>query len=163
MTDVPIPPQLVRDPAEKNQPGIGVGRDPQRTPMPWDASPHGGFTRGGPWLPMGPAAVNVAAQQDDPGSMLALYRRLIALRRESPALVSGQIGAVTATGPLLSFTRTHPRQRLRILLNLGAEPCSVAVPEAGRILCSTLPGPRRERSGDVLWLAGDEGVVLELA
>ncbi len=49
-----IPPKLVQDPAEKNQPGIGMGRDPERTPMLWDSSPNAGFTTGHPWLPINP-------------------------------------------------------------------------------------------------------------
>jgi alpha-glucosidase len=59
------------------------GRDRFRTPMQWDASPTGGFTSGEPWLPVVDAAsCNVEAQRDDPASMLALVRRLIALRSE---------------------------------------------------------------------------------
>ena len=48
MTNVPISPDLVQDPAEKNEPGIGLGRDPERSPMPWDSSPLAGFTTGRP-------------------------------------------------------------------------------------------------------------------
>ncbi|RKK03864.1 DUF3459 domain-containing protein [Pseudoroseomonas wenyumeiae] len=161
MTDVPIPPHLVQDPAEKNQPGIGVGRDPERTPMLWDASPNGGFTTGTPWLPTGSTEVNVAAQAGQPGSMLALYRQLIALRRSNPALVVGAVGKVTARGTLLSFTRSHAGQRLQVLLNMGHTPCAVPVPEGGRVLLSTRP-VAAEPAGGMLSLAGDEGVVLEL-
>jgi len=50
--------------------------------MQWDASPSGGFTTGIPWLPpVDPAERNVEAQRGDPGSLLELYRTLIALRR----------------------------------------------------------------------------------
>jgi alpha-glucosidase len=60
-----------------------AGRDRHRHPMQWDDSPQGGFTSGDPWLPLvDPARRNVAAQRDDPSSMLALVRELIALRRE---------------------------------------------------------------------------------
>jgi glycosidase len=59
------------------------GRDRMRHPMQWDPSPQGGFTAGTPWLPtVDPRARNVAAQEDDPASLLALHRRAIALRRE---------------------------------------------------------------------------------
>jgi alpha-glucosidase len=44
MHDVPIPPYLVQDPFEKNLPGLGLGRDPVRTPMQWDAEKHAGFS-----------------------------------------------------------------------------------------------------------------------
>jgi alpha-glucosidase len=60
-----------------------AGRDPLRHPMQWDATPTGGFTTGEPWLPLiDPEERNVEAQRDDPGSLLELYRRLIALRPE---------------------------------------------------------------------------------
>src|SRR5579863_3395431 len=52
MRNVPIPPEEVQDPAEKNEPGIGQGRDPERTPMCWDESQGAGFTTGVPWLPL---------------------------------------------------------------------------------------------------------------
>src|SRR5919205_1184553 len=53
MTDVPIPPERVQDPWERNVPGLGLGRDPARTPMPWDGRFGAGFTTGEPWLPLG--------------------------------------------------------------------------------------------------------------
>jgi len=63
-----------------------LGRDSFRNPMQWDSSLHGGFTTVTPWIPLAdPAARNVAAQRDDPGSLVSLYRELIALRRTLPA------------------------------------------------------------------------------
>ncbi|MEA2450913.1 MAG: alpha-glucosidase [Thermoleophilaceae bacterium] len=62
-----------------------AGRDPYRHPMQWDATPAGGFTDGVPWLPLtDPQQRNVAAQRDDAGSLLTLYRELIAIRRRLP-------------------------------------------------------------------------------
>jgi alpha-glucosidase len=59
-----------------------AGRDGLRHPLAWDASPSGGFSSGTPWLAvLDPTARNVAGQRDDPTSLLALYRRLIGLRR----------------------------------------------------------------------------------
>ena len=60
-----------------------AGRDAFRHPMQWDATPTGGFTTGTPWLPpIDPARRSVAGQAADRGSLLHLYRDLIALRRE---------------------------------------------------------------------------------
>jgi alpha-glucosidase len=46
------PLEQVQDPAEKNVPGVGPGRDPEPTPMPWERGPNAGFTTGTPWLPL---------------------------------------------------------------------------------------------------------------
>ena len=80
MANVPIPPGRIQDPFERRVPGMGLGRDPVRTPMQWSAAPHAGFTSGEPWLPVSPdhRLVNAAAQRLDPKSMLALHRALIA-------------------------------------------------------------------------------------
>jgi alpha-glucosidase len=48
-----IPQDATHDPFEKLVPGYGLNRDPERVPMPWDATSNGGFTTGEPWLPIG--------------------------------------------------------------------------------------------------------------
>jgi alpha-glucosidase len=83
MTDVAVPAELARDTlgGQSQRPG----RDRARTPMQWDDSASGGFTARGirGWLPSGDvAATNVAAQQQDPGSVLSFCRELLRLRRE---------------------------------------------------------------------------------
>jgi alpha-glucosidase len=157
MADVPIPPDRVRDPAEKNQPGIGMGRDPQRTPMPWDGSPLAGFTTGEPWLPIGDRGPSVAAQQDDPASMLALYRALTALRQGSAALTGGAIEGIEVLGPVLAYRRRQGTEEVTVLLNLGAEPQSLPAPP-GAFALSTL-GDVPPIADGRLALRGNEGVV----
>ena len=122
LEDVPIPPELAQDRWELNEPGLGLGRDPARTPMPWDSSRHAGFTTGVPWLPLNPdfASRNVAAEAADPGSMLTLYRSLIALRREQPALHAGRYGGARLEGDVFAFERQHSEQSLMVALNFGA-------------------------------------------
>jgi alpha-glucosidase len=124
LTDVPIPPELARDPWERNVPGLGLGRDPARTPMPWDGGPNAGFTTGRPWLPIGAdnAAANAAAQRNDSASMLSLYRSLLAIRRREPALSVGTYAPVAATDAVLAYERRHAGRRLLIALNFTPEP-----------------------------------------
>ena len=76
----------MRDGPGADPPYDRAGRDPHRHPMQWDASPNGGFTTGRPWLaPVDPATCNVAAQREDPDSLLSLYRDLLAWRRNTVA------------------------------------------------------------------------------
>jgi alpha-glucosidase len=159
MTDVPIPADEVQDPAEKREPGKGLGRDPERTPIPWDASPGHGFTTGKPWLPMGHQGTDVAAQLADLQSMLSLYRRLIAVRRASPALLHGAVAQVRADGTVLSYERRSAEQNLAIYLNLGDAVQMVAM-ASGTILVSS--HGRHGLLGGETSLATAEGVVLVL-
>jgi alpha-glucosidase len=169
MRDVEIAPRLVRDPFERNVPGRGLGRDPERTPMQWSSDTQAGFTRGEPWLPVASdyRDVNVAAQRDDAKSMLTLYRRLIALRRAEPALEVGRFELIEAEGEVLAYLRRSRRGEsdFLIALNLGAQPGRVPMPRSnasGAIALSTHLDRANERIGGVLELRGDEGVIIRL-
>lgn len=160
MTDVPISTDQILDPAEKNEPGLGIGRDPQRTPMPWDGSLFGGFSRVKPWLPLGPDHIvsNVLAQRASRTSILNLYRQLIDLRRKTPALVAGSITSVSTNANILAYERMMGADRIAITLNLGREPHQIHH-GAGKILVSThLDRIDEEIMGD-LTLRSAEGVV----
>ena len=137
---VDIPPDRIRDPQHLRQPLLDIGRDRSRTPMPWDASPHAGFSPAEPWLPLHSdwPTRNVAAQERDPGSMLLLYRRLLALRRAHPALAEGSLKLIDTPKGILGYQRGHDGQRLTVLLNLTSQ--CVPCPWAGTVLASTLAG-----------------------
>jgi alpha-glucosidase len=167
MTDVPIPPERVQDPYERNSPGLGVGRDPARTPMPWSSAPNGGFCPPGaqPWLPLGDVAgLDVEAQRRDPRSMLSLHRRLLALRRSSQALAVGGYRTAAVGEATFAYLRESPGETMLVGLNLSAEPQAVALwPLAGRVrLSSHLDGREDEVHGE-LRLRAAEGVVVEVA
>jgi alpha-glucosidase len=164
MTNVPIPPQEVQDPAEKNEPGIGQGRDPERTPMQWDETPLAGFTSGKPWLRIAGdhAWVNVAAEEYDPAAMLTLYRDLIRLRITHRVLVDGKMRAITAEGSVLRYQRASDAETLLIVLNFSHEEAQ-ATTRPGRIIHST--HPRRSaggRIGSTLTLQPAEGLMILL-
>ncbi|KTT73753.1 alpha-amylase family glycosyl hydrolase [Sphingomonas endophytica] len=150
---VDIPPDRVRDPQELRQPGIGIGRDRSRTPMPWDASPHAGFSTVEPWLPLNPdwPTRNVAAQENDPGSMLALYRRLLALRRAHPALAVGDFRLLEAADGVLAYERRDGDAVVRVALNLTD--WERPMPFVGEALLSTLDAA----TSDVL--RANEGII----
>ncbi len=144
-----------------------AGRDACRTPMQWDASPLGGFTTGAPWLPLvDPATRNVAAQSGDPGSLMALYRRLIAARRSSPALRLGQHRSVFDVAPdVLCWIREIDDERALVLLNLSDAPrgCDLrAVPEpSGEVIVATSARDGLVELG-ALVLESLEGIALRL-
>jgi alpha-glucosidase len=162
LPDVPIPHERVQDPWELNCPGLGLGRDPVRTPMMWDASPFAGFSTVEPWLPLAPdwQTRNVAAQARDERSMLNLHRRLIELRRRR-ALSLGRYQPFEAEGDLLAFLRQDGDETLLVALNLGPAPHRLAV-DRGRVLLSTHLDRADESVEGELALRGDQGVVLEL-
>ncbi|MFC7398707.1 alpha-amylase family glycosyl hydrolase [Chelatococcus sp. GCM10030263] len=165
LEDAEIPPDLVQDPAEKNEPGLGLGRDPQRTPMQWDRSDNAGFTTGKPWLPLSPdwRERNVATLAEDERSLLTLYRRLIALRKATPVLVAGSYVPIEMTKDLFAFERVSEDGRVVVALNLGPEPETVDFGERlaqGRILLSTHLDREGESVTGRLALRADEGVII---
>jgi alpha-glucosidase len=163
MRDVLIAPEQVQDPAEKNEPGLGLGRDPERTPMPWDGSVLAGFTTRTPWLPLGPdhASVNVAAMSESRESLLNLYHRLIELRRGNPVLTHGAIETVGVEGNILRYERCRGDDRLAIALNLGHKLAQVPLP-AGRVLLSTHLDRAGEDVDQGVSLRADEGIVVQV-
>ncbi|HEU0043497.1 alpha-amylase family glycosyl hydrolase [Sphingomonas sp.] len=144
----------VQDPRELRQPGIGLGRDPSRTPMAWEGSAHAGFSSAHPWLPLHPdwPSRNVAAQDGDPGSMLTLYRALLRLRRGSAALSVGSLTLVEAADDVIAYERRHGDERVLVAVNLGPHPRPL--PGKGRVLLSTLT------NAETGVLRPDEGLIL---
>jgi alpha-glucosidase len=163
MKQVPIAPDQVQDPFEKNVPGIGVGRDGCRTPMQWGAGEHSGFTTGEPWLPLDAdyPHQNAAALATDPHSILSLYVKLIDLRKRLPELVFGGYEPVDTAGDVLAYRRVYDGQVVLIALNLGGEPASLHV-GAGEILLVTGLDRHGENVSGALELSGNEGVIVRL-
>lgn len=164
LANVPIPPERALDPWERRVPGLGLGRDPVRTPMPWDGSDGAGFTAGTPWLPLNDdyATRNVAALAVDPASLLTLYRALIALRRTHPALREGAIARVRAEDGVLTYRRETGAERILVCLNFGDAPRTVSLECDGRALLSTAMARHGTMAAGPLSLAANEGLILAL-
>lgn len=159
---VTIPPERIRDPQDLRQPGLGLGRDGARTPMPWHDGKFAGFGTAEPWLPLNEdwRTRNVAAQEKDPGSMLNLYRDLLSLRRRHAALTVGDLTLVRSADEVLQYERREGEERLLIALNFGARERRVLLPEgtqvSDRLLSTAFTAP-----SDGL-LAPNEGVIVRL-
>ena len=122
LEDAVVPPEQALDPG---------GRDGCRAPIPWTPATGHGWAGAAPWLPWPPdaAARSVAAQREDPASVLCLYRRLLAARRASPALRTGSFAWLASSPDVLAYERTAGADRRAVLVNQGSTPA--AVPLAG--------------------------------
>jgi alpha-glucosidase len=106
------------------------GRDGCRHPMQWESGPGGGFSTGRPWLaPVDPQRRSVAAQEGDRGSLLWLYRDLIALRRS----LGPDMEFLDAPDDVLAYRRGD---RV-VLLNLGERPAACPVPSQVELATSS--------------------------
>jgi alpha-glucosidase len=167
MHDVEIPPGQEQDPWGKRVPGLELGRDPERTPMQWDAGPNAGFCDAdvAPWLPVAEdhGRINVESESTEPRSMLELTRRLLRLRASTLALQVGSYTPVDDAGGCFTFVREHEAARLLVALNLTGGEQEVRHDHGpGRVCVSThLDREDRVESGS-LHLRPNEGCVVEL-
>jgi alpha-glucosidase len=117
--------QDVQDPIGKKGWPEEKGRDGERTPMQWNASPNAGFTPGRPWLPV-PASYktrNVESELADPNSILNFYKKLLALRRKSPALLDGKYVPLNQQDPhVLAYLRQSASGSVLVVLNMSTTP-----------------------------------------
>lgn len=134
MAQVPIPASEVQDPWGKTRP---PGRDGCRTPMLWNS--EGGFSSGRPWLRYGDTSLNVEAQDANPTSHLNLYRDLLRLRRNSPALQLGSYRPLDAPPGCFAYLREADSQQLLVMLNFTDQGIAVQglTGGEGRVLLST--------------------------
>ena len=109
LPDVDLPDDALQDPVWERSGHTERGRDAYRVPVPWEAGAPGfGFTTGTPWLPMPLfwSPFSVVAQLADPDSTLALFHRVLELRRTHPAFRGRGVAWVSAPPGCLAFRRT---------------------------------------------------------
>lgn len=144
--------------------GPESSRDVARTPMQWDDSTHAGFSATRPWLPVTPdyTTRNVKSQSSDPTSMLSLYRRLIALRKATPALNQGDFAFLDdLPSGVLGYSRTTDDDTFLILLNFTGDAKSVTISQSARlILSTTLDRDDFIYAGQSITLNAHEGVII---
>jgi alpha-glucosidase len=153
----------VQDPQGKIL-GVQYTRDVCRTPMQWDASEYAGFSSHDTWLPVNPdyLTLNVEAQHKDPTSILALYKKLMQLRKEHQTLTIGRYTELESPHDTMLYERTHEGKTLIVVLNWTSKPLSLRLKHKGKILLDT--GLKRvgEPVPYDLELWGYEGVIVEV-
>ena len=168
MRDVPIPFGEVQDPQGLNMPDKNLSRDPARTPMQWDSGLYAGFAEVQPWLRLSNTyqRTNVQLQRGDPYSMLQLYKRLIELRQQEPALHSGAYVPVAADTQSIAYIRkAEGYASFMIILNLSHRPCYIRLGQhacKGKIVLATSPELEGQSTGELINLSGDEGIIIQL-
>jgi alpha-glucosidase len=159
MPDTEIPESRVLDPVGVFH-GARVGRDPERTPMHWTAEPGAGFSTPGvePWLPYGDyQACNVAAQRNEPGSILTLTRDLIRLRRDSDDLRRGTYETLPFSDDRVWAWKRG--DRTTVVCNFSDD--AMQVPASGDVRLSTLHDRVGERAPKTLHVEPWEALILE--
>ncbi len=122
MRDIKLSRKEILDPVGKYYWPFYTGRDGCRAPMQWDNRPNAGFSRSAPWLRVHPDYTfrSVEAQRADPDSLYHFYRRLIALRKQFPALVSGMTQPLTfEPRAILAYLRQTREQTVLVVLNFS--------------------------------------------
>lgn len=164
MQNVEIPPEMEVDPWGLLAPGLGLGRDPVRTPMQWDAGVNAGFSSAETtWLPISKdyQKVNVASQKAQPDSMLNLTRTLLTLRRETEALVQGSYQECATVDAVFGYERKIGNERVWVFLNFSAEPQPIPLPTSPcSITLSTYMDRATTMVDNRLILRPNEGVIL---
>jgi len=126
--------------------GVDPGRDGCRVPLPWSGDrPPFGFSPEGAatWLPQPSAwaVLTVEAQEADPGSTLALYRRTFALRRVERDLHTAPLDWLPSAPDVLAFARGE----VTCVVNLGPEPVELPPHQDVLLLSGPLDAGRLPR------------------
>ena len=99
-------------------------RENARSPMQWDDGPNAGFTTGRPWFFVNGnyTEINVRAEEQDPDSLLHFYRRLIAFRKATPAVLRGDYREIYPRDRhFYVYERRYLDQRLLVVCSFSDE------------------------------------------
>jgi alpha-glucosidase len=139
----------ILDPPGKKYWPIYTSRDCCRAPMQWDQSTFAGFSTVRPWLPVHPDYLqrNVVAQKADPDSLFNFTRKLLALRKEYPALRHGEFIPLPTTRRALAYIRQIEGQSVLVGLNFGKQNSKIELPNGNwRVLLTNARGTPGELS-----------------
>ena len=106
-------------------------RENARTPVQWSAEKNAGFTTGSPWFSVNPnyTRVNVAAQEEDPDSLLNFYRALLAYRKQEPLVLWGDYKEhFPKDRNFYVYERSHEGRKLLVICYFGSRPRAFTAP-----------------------------------
>ncbi len=119
-------------------------RDDGRTPMAWDATEHGGFTTGEPWLALcgNYPTINAETEMADPHSVRAYFKRLVALRKQEPVIQAGDVRFLDApSSKVIAYERTLDGERIVVQCNFSGEEQEALALDGGETLISNYDEP----------------------
>jgi len=163
MEDLAIAPGQVHDPFELQNPGLGLGRDPQRTPMQWSGESGAGFTTGAPWLSVAQdyTVRNVTSESSAPHSSLTMYRTLLELRKTDIFEKGRYVEWEASDDAIFGFSRENDTDKLLILLNMSDHPTICRQEVEGGVIYSTHVAVEYAH-GKHLLLKPHQGVIVRL-
>jgi oligo-1,6-glucosidase len=143
-----------------------TSRDNARTPFQWDGFSHAGFTTGTPWIKVNPnhKTINAAAQEKDDNSCLNYFKKLVQLRKQTPALIYGKYTLLDKDNPeIFAYIRQMNKKKFLVLLNFSKEEAApdidINISKAEVFICNYSDVPARNRT---ITLRPYEAVVYEL-
>lgn len=165
MTDSTIPQDKLQDQFEKNNPGVGIGRDPERVPLPWTNGPNAGFSSGTPWLPIEENYQDhsIETQLADETSLFNLYRQLLQLRDKLQLFQSGSYQSFDIHPDVFCYKRANTEHSCVVILNFSDQAIQVSNDLLkGQVILSTYQDNRVSQVDGSAELRPHEGLIIQV-
>ena len=109
-----------------------TSRDNARTPMQWDDSLNGGFSKATPWIDVNPnyKQINVKESLEDSNSIFNYYKELIKLRHNNDTIVYGDVKLIYPENEsIFAYTRNLDDEQLMVVLNFYENEIDFKIPD----------------------------------
>lgn len=107
-------------------------RDNSRTPVQWNDSLNGGFSKGKPWIEISKnyKDINVEKSLEDKDSVLNYYKKLIALRKEEDIIAYGDFNMVLKDHEkIFAYIRSYKDEKILVINNFYKDECKFNLPK----------------------------------
>ena len=136
-------------------------RDNARTPMQWSSAKNAGFSSGEPWLMVNPNydKINVENNLKDENSIYRFYKKIIAIKKEIPALCYGDFIPLVTNGNIMAFLRVFGNDEYTIILNMSKKRQKNPLFLRGSVIITNYEGV--DNYEGKLWLEPFEGALIK--